>query len=38
MKRVGTCICHPPEALAQYKVLHAAVWPEVLATIKRPNI
>ncbi len=38
MKRMGTCIQLRPEALAQYKALHAAVWPEVLAAIKRANI
>jgi L-rhamnose mutarotase len=38
MKRMGTCIRLRPEALVQDKALHAAVWPEVLAAIKRANI
>jgi L-rhamnose mutarotase len=38
MKRMGTCIRLHSEALSQYKSLHAAVWPEVLAAIKRANI
>ena len=38
MKRMGTCIRLRPEALAQYKSLHVAVWPEVLAAIKRANM
>jgi L-rhamnose mutarotase len=38
LKRMGTCIRLRPEALEQYKILHAAVWPEVLAAITRANI
>jgi L-rhamnose mutarotase len=38
MKRMGTCIRLRPEALEQYKALHAAVWPEVLAAIRRANM
>jgi L-rhamnose mutarotase len=38
MKRMGSCIRLHPEALAQYKSLHATVWPEVLAAIKRANM
>jgi L-rhamnose mutarotase len=35
---MGTCIRLRPEALEQYKSLHAAVWPEVLDAIARANI
>jgi L-rhamnose mutarotase len=38
MKRMGTCIRLRPEALEQYKALHAAVWPEVLAAIRLANM
>lgn len=38
MKRIGQIIKLKPEAYAEYKRLHAQVWPEVLATIKAANI
>jgi L-rhamnose mutarotase len=38
MKRYGSVIKVRPERLAEYKRYHAAVWPEVLATIHRCNI
>jgi|SRR5579872_4823644 L-rhamnose mutarotase len=38
MKRYGSVIGIKPESLAAYKQSHAAVWPEVLATIRRCNI
>ena len=38
MQRMGLCIGLKGEAIAEYKRLHAAVWPQVLATIARCNI
>ena len=38
MKRYGSVIGVRPEKLAEYKRLHAAVWPEVLNMIKACNI
>jgi L-rhamnose mutarotase len=38
MKRYGSVIGLRPEHMAEYKRLHAAVWPEVLAQIKDSNI
>ena len=38
MRRFGQIITIKPEAFAEYEHLHAAVWPEVLATIHRCNI
>ena len=38
MKRYGSVIGLRPEQMAEYKRLHAAVWPEVLAQIKASNI
>ncbi len=38
MKRYGQVIGLKPEAVARYDELHAAVWPEVLDTIRRCNI
>jgi L-rhamnose mutarotase len=38
MKRYGMVIRVRPERYAEYKRLHAAVWPEVLETIGRCNI
>jgi L-rhamnose mutarotase len=38
MQRYGQIIGLKPDAAAQYDALHAAVWPEVLATIRRCNI
>ena len=33
MKRMGFCLGLKADQIAEYKRLHAAVWPEVLATI-----
>jgi len=38
MERMAQCIGLKPEAIAEYKRIHAAVWPEVLATIGRFHI
>lgn len=38
MRRFGQLINIKPEAVAEYERLHAAVWPEVLATIYACNI
>ncbi|MGD0473173.1 MAG: L-rhamnose mutarotase [Candidatus Velthaea sp.] len=38
MRRYGQVIGLKPEAVARYDELHAAVWPQVLATIVRCNI
>ncbi|MBJ6986153.1 L-rhamnose mutarotase [Devosia sp. MC521] len=38
MKRVGSVIGVKPEEIADYKALHAAVWPGVLAKIEACNI
>ena len=38
MQRHGQLIRVRPEQLEEYKRYHAAVWPEVLATIRRCNI
>ena len=38
MKRMGMVIGIRAEHIAEYKHLHAAVWPEVLAMISRCNI
>lgn len=38
MKRYGSIIKVVPEKLEEYKQLHAAVWPAVLAQIRRSNI
>ena len=38
MKRYGSVIGVRPEKLAEYKRLHAAVWPEVLDMIRACNI
>ena len=38
MKRYGSVIGVRPEKLAEYKKLHAAVWPGVLNMIKECNI
>ena len=38
MKRYGAVIGIKPEAIAEYKRVHAAVWPDVLAQIARSNI
>jgi len=38
MQRYGMVLKVKPEKFEQYKQLHAAVWPEVLATISACNI
>ncbi len=38
MKRYGSVINVRPETIQSYKTYHAAVWPEILATIRRSNI
>ncbi len=38
MQRIGMVIGVKPEKIADYKRLHAAVWPEVLAMISACNI
>lgn len=38
MKRMGMVIGLRPEHIAQYKRLHADVWPDVLARLKLSNI
>ena len=38
MRRYGQVIGIKPERIAQYEQVHAAVWPEVLATIHGCNI
>ena len=38
MQRMGMVIGIRPEHIAEYKRLHAEVWPEVLATIEKASI
>ena len=38
MTRYGSVLRLKPEAIATYKTYHAAVWPEVLATIRKCQI
>lgn len=38
MKRMGFVLGIKADRIAEYKRIHAAVWPEVLATIARCNI
>ena len=38
MQRYGSVIGLSPEKTAEYKTLHAAVWPDVLAMIKQSHI
>jgi L-rhamnose mutarotase len=38
MKRYGSVIGVRPETLESYKKYHAAVWPDILAMIKKCNI
>lgn len=38
MKRYGAVVGIRPEAIAEYKRIHAAVWPDVLKQIKASNI
>lgn len=38
MRRMGMCLGLKADRVAEYKRLHAAVWPEILATISACNI
>ena len=38
MKRYGSMVRVRPEAIAEYKRIHVAVWPKVLEQIARSNI
>ena len=38
MKRMGMVIGIAPERIAEYKTLHADVWPQVLARLAASNI
>lgn len=38
MKRFGMCVRLRPEKEQEYRELHGAVWPEVLAKIREVNI
>jgi L-rhamnose mutarotase len=38
MKRYGHLIRIEPDQITEYKRIHAAVWPDVLAQIERSNI
>ena len=38
MQRMGMVVVIKPERLDEYKRLHAAVWPDVLAQIRQSNI
>jgi L-rhamnose mutarotase len=38
MKRYGSVIGLRPEKIAEYRKLHAAVWPDVLKTLRQCNI
>jgi L-rhamnose mutarotase len=38
MQRMGMIIGIKPEKIAEYKALHAAVWPAVLAKLKEANV
>lgn len=38
MRRMGHCIALEPKAVAEYKRVHAEVWPEVLDVIRRASI
>ena len=38
MRRFGSVIGLQPEAVTEYRRVHAAVWPDVLAQIARSNI
>jgi len=37
-KRIGSVIGVKPDQIAEYERIHAAVWPGVLATLKRANV
>ena len=38
MQRMGMVIGVNPEKIAEYKALHAAVWPQVLARLAEANV
>ncbi|WP_349897511.1 L-rhamnose mutarotase [Parafrigoribacterium soli] len=38
MKRLASVIGLPPENVAEYERLHAAVWPDVLARLSASNV
>lgn len=38
MQRMGMLIGIDPSRIAEYKSLHAAVWPQVLATLQKAHI
>jgi L-rhamnose mutarotase len=38
MQRMGMCLGLKPDRVEEYKRLHAAVWPEILARISASNI
>ncbi|WP_449405595.1 L-rhamnose mutarotase [Massilia phosphatilytica] len=38
MQRMGMMIGIAPEKIAEYKALHAAVWPQVLARLSEANV
>ncbi len=38
MQRMGMVIGIDPEKIGEYKILHAAVWPQVLSTLKKANV
>jgi L-rhamnose mutarotase len=38
MQRIGMAINLKPDMIAEYKRLHAAAWPEVLATLRRHHV
>ena len=38
MKRYGSVIRVKPDAIAEYKRYHAAVWPDILNMIRKCNI
>ena len=38
MQRMGMVIGIVPEKIAEYKTLHAAVWPQVLARLQEANV
>ena len=38
IKRIGSVIGIKPDQITEYERIHADVWPEVLATLKRANV
>ena len=38
MQRMGMMIGIAPDRIAEYKALHAAVWPQVLARLTEANV